>query len=40
MKIELEDKIAIIGGSSKGSGKGCALQLAKEGANVVIGGYF
>ncbi len=36
MNLKLEDRVAIIGGASKGLGKGCALQLAKEGANVVI----
>ena len=36
MDLQLKNKVAIIGGSSKGLGKGCALQLAKEGANVVI----
>lgn len=36
MNLKLKDKIALIGGSSKGLGKGCALQLAKEGANVTI----
>ncbi|OFX46458.1 MAG: hypothetical protein A2046_04740 [Bacteroidetes bacterium GWA2_30_7] len=36
MDLKLKGKVAIIGGSSKGLGKGCALQLAKEGANIVI----
>lgn len=36
MNLKLTDKIALIGGASKGLGKGCALQLAKEGANVAI----
>ena len=36
MNLKLKDKVAIIGGSSKGLGRGCATQLAQEGANVVI----
>lgn len=36
MDFELKNKVAIIGGSSKGLGKACALQLAKEGVCVVI----
>lgn len=36
MDLKLKDKVALIGGSSKGLGKGCAFQLAKEGVNVVI----
>lgn len=36
MDFGLKNKVAIIGGSSKGLGKGCALQLAREGAHVVI----
>lgn len=36
MNLGLQDKVALIGGSSKGLGKGCALQLAKEGVNVAI----
>ena len=36
MDLKLKDKVALIGGSSKGLGKGCALQLAEEGANVAI----
>ena len=36
MDLNLLGKIALVGGASKGLGKGCALQLAKEGANVVI----
>lgn len=36
MDLNLKGKIALVGGSSKGLGKGCALQLAREGANVVI----
>lgn len=36
MELKLKGKVAIIGGSSKGLGKGCALQLAKEGSNIVL----
>ena len=36
MNLALKNKVAIIGGSSKGLGKGCAVQLAQEGANIVI----
>ena len=36
MNLKLKDKVAIIGGSSKGLGRGCATQLAQEGVNVVI----
>ena len=36
MNLNLVGKIALVGGASKGLGKGCALQLAKEGANVGI----
>lgn len=36
MDFGLKNKIAIIGGSSKGLGRGCALQLAKEDAHVVL----
>lgn len=36
MNFELEGKVAIIGGSSKGLGKACAISLAKEGVNVVL----
>lgn len=36
MDLELKNKVVIVGGSSKGLGKGCALQLAKEGVHVVI----
>lgn len=36
MEINLKEKVALIGGSSKGIGKGCAIELAKAGANVII----
>ncbi|OGQ05086.1 MAG: hypothetical protein A2W61_03120 [Deltaproteobacteria bacterium RIFCSPLOWO2_01_44_7] len=36
MDFKLRDKIAIVGGSSRGLGKACALQLAKEGVSVVL----
>ena len=36
MDLGLHDKVALITGSSKGLGKACALQLAKEGVNVAI----
>jgi 3-oxoacyl-[acyl-carrier protein] reductase len=36
MDTGLKNKVALIGGASKGLGKGCALQLAKEGANIII----
>ena len=36
MNTGLKGKVAIVGGSSKGLGRGCAIQLAKEGAHVVI----
>ena len=38
MNLELDGKVALIGGSSKGLGKGCALELAKEGVHLVITG--
>jgi len=34
--MKLKNKIAIVTGASRGLGKACALELAKEGANVVI----
>lgn len=36
MDLQLEDKVAIITGSSKGIGYATALQLAREGAKVVL----
>lgn len=36
MDLKLRNKVALIGGSSKGLGLACALRLAQEGANVVI----
>ncbi len=36
MDLKLRNRVAIIGGSSKGLGRGCAAQLAREGVNVVI----
>jgi 3-oxoacyl-[acyl-carrier protein] reductase len=36
MDLELKDKVAIIGGASKGLGRACAEVLAEEGAKIVI----
>jgi len=36
MDMGLQDKVAIVGGASRGLGKGCALGLAREGAIVAI----
>ena len=36
MDFNLKDKTAIIGGSSKGLGKACAIALAREGVNIVL----
>lgn len=36
MNFNIKGKTAIIGGSSKGLGKACAVALAKEGANIVL----
>lgn len=36
MELNIKGKTAIIGGSSKGLGKACAMALAREGVNVVL----
>ena len=36
MDLELRDKVAIVGGASKGLGRACAEVLAQEGAQVAI----
>jgi len=36
MNLELENKVAIIGGSSKGLGRAIAMRMAEEGASVTI----
>ena len=36
MDYKLKDKVAIVGGGSKGLGKACAMSLAKEGVNIVL----
>ena len=36
MDLGLKGKVAIVAASSKGLGKACALELAREGAHVVI----
>ena len=36
MEFGITGKVAIIGGSSKGLGKACAIALAKEGVNIVL----
>ncbi|MEA4950985.1 MAG: SDR family oxidoreductase [Petrimonas sp.] len=36
MEFDITGKVAIIGGSSKGLGKACAIALAKEGVNIVL----
>ncbi len=36
MDLGLKGKVAIVGGSSKGLGKAIAMELAREGANVVV----
>ncbi len=36
MDLQLKDKVAIVGGASKGLGRACALVLAEEGAKVVM----
>src|ERR1700693_557307 len=36
MDLELKDKVAIVGGASKGLGRACALVLAEEGVKVTV----
>lgn len=36
MDYKIKGKVAIVGGSSKGLGKACAVALAKEGVNIVL----
>lgn len=36
MDLGLKDKVAIVGGSSKGLGKACAVALAREGVKITI----
>jgi len=36
MDLELKNKVAIVGGASKGLGRACAEVLAQEGAKVVM----
>jgi 3-oxoacyl-[acyl-carrier protein] reductase len=36
MDLELKDKVAIVGGASKGLGRACALVLAEEGVKVAV----
>ncbi len=36
MNFDIKGKVAIVGGSSKGLGKACAVALAKEGVNIVL----
>ena len=36
MDLELEGKVAIVGGASKGLGRACAQALAQEGARVAV----
>src|SRR5690625_3920172 len=38
MDFKLQNKVAFVSASSRGLGKSCAMQLAKEGASVVISG--
>ena len=34
--IDLKDKVALITGSSRGIGRGCALEMARQGANIIV----
>ena len=36
MNYNLKEKTAIVGGSSKGLGRACAIALAREGVNIVL----
>ncbi len=36
MNMGLTDKVAVVGGASRGLGRGCAMALAREGARVAI----
>ncbi|MBM3265978.1 MAG: SDR family oxidoreductase [candidate division Zixibacteria bacterium] len=36
MNLDIKDRVALIGGGSKGLGKACAMRLAAEGARVVM----
>ena len=36
MDLELKDKVAIVGGASKGLGRACAQVLAEEGVRVAV----
>ena len=36
MNYKIKGKVAIVGGSSRGLGKACAVALAKEGVNIVL----
>ena len=36
MEFNLKGKTALVGGSSKGLGRACALSLAREGVNIVL----
>ena len=34
--MRLKDKVALVTGGGRGIGKGCALELAKNGADVIV----
>ena len=36
MDLGLKNKVALVGGSSRGIGLGCALQLAREGVDLIL----